>query len=216
MATAKKPGAAAKAPIRASAKTRELPVKAFASLEAWEKWLAAQPAASKGVWLKLAKQSAKSRSVSRQEAIDGALCHGWIDGKLDKFNEDWWLVRFTPRKPKGKWSEKNRARAIVLMKKGRVAPAGMREIEQAKKDGRWAEAYASQSKATVQDDLEKALAKNGSARSFFATLDVANRYAILYRIHTAKPNARAQRVALYIGMLSRGETIHLRKGVSNT
>ena len=214
MAIAKKSSAAAKTSIAASAKVRELPVKSFASLDGWEKWLAAQPATSKGVWLKLAKQSTKSPSVSRQEAIDGALCHGWIDGQLDKFNDDWWLVRFTPRKPKGKWSEKNRARALVLMREGRIAPAGLREIEQAKKDGRWAVAYASQSKATVPDDLERALAEDKKARNFFAALDSANRYAILYRVHTAKPETRAQRIESLVSMLSRGETIHPRKGVS--
>ena len=226
MAIAKKSSAAAKTraktptktsvkiSVAASAKVRDLPVKAFVSLEAWETWLAAQPATSKGVWLKHAKQSAKSPSVSRQEAIDGALCYGWIDGQLDKFDDDWWLVRFTPRRPMGKWSEKNRARALVLMKEGRVAPAGLREIEQAKKDGRWTEAYASQSKATVPDDFEKALAKNKGARGFFEALDAANRYAILYRIHTSKPKARAQRIELFVSMLNRGETIHPRKGAS--
>lgn len=193
---------------------RDLPVKAFPTLRDWEAWLAKQPATSKGLWLKLAKKSAKSASVSRQEAIDGALCHGWIDGQLDKFDDNWWLVRFTPRKPKGKWSEKNRARALVLLKEGRIAPAGLREIEQAKKDGRWAVAYASQSKATVPDDLERALAKNKKARSFFAELDAANRYAILYRIHNAKPEVRAERIASFVSMLSRGETIHPRKRVS--
>lgn len=214
MPTAKKATPAVKSSAAASVKVRDLPVKAFASLEAWETWLAAQPATSKGVWLKLAKQSAKSRSVSRQEAIDGALCYGWIDGQLDKFDDDWWLVRFTPRRSKGKWSEKNRARAIVLMKEGRVAPAGLREIEQAKKDGRWTVAYASQSKATVPDDFEKALAKNKGARGFFATLDAANRYSILYRIHTAKPEARAKRIEQFVVMLCRGETIHPRKGAA--
>ena len=194
---------------------RDLPVKAFPTLRDWEAWLAKQPATSKGLWLKLAKKSAKSASVSRQEAIDGALCHGWIDGQLDKFDDDWWLVRFTPRKPKGKWSEKNRTRALELMKEDRVSPAGLHEIEQAKKDGRWAVAYAPQSKATVPDDLEKALAKNKKARSFFSTLDAANRFAILYRVHTAaKAETRARRIEALVGMLGRGETIHPRKGTS--
>lgn len=192
--------------------SRDLPVKAFASLEAWESWLKAQSATSGGVWLKLAKKSANALSVSRQEAIDGALCHGWIDGQLDKFDEDWWLIRFTPRKPGSKWSEKNRDRALVLMKEERMTAAGLRHIEQAKLDGRWDAAYASQSKATIPEDLDAALAQDKKAGSFFATLDSKNRYAILYRVHTAKKaDARARRIETFVAMLSRGETIYPRK-----
>lgn len=191
---------------------RDLPVLAFKSVQAWEDWLAAQPAGSPGVWLKLAKKSAGVPSISRQEAIDGALCHGWIDGQLDKFDADWWLVRFTPRKPNGKWSEKNRDRALALMKLKRIKPAGLREIEQARADGRWDQAYAPQSAATIPDDLDAALAKDKKAKAFFATLDSANRYAILYRVTTAKkPETRARRVETFVAMLSRGETIHPRK-----
>lgn len=192
--------------------TRDLPVLAFKSLQAWEDWLAAQPAGSPGVWLKLAKKSAGVPSVSRQEAIDGALCHGWIDGQLDKFDADWWLVRFTPRKPNGKWSQKNRARALELMRLKRIKPAGLREIEQSQADGRWDQAYASQSAAGIPDDFDAALAKNKKARAFFATLDSANRYSILYRVTTAKkPETRARRIETFVTMLSRGETIHPRK-----
>ena len=126
----------------------ELPVRVFASSAEWEAWLAAQPLTSKGVWLKLAKRASNIASVSKQEAIDGALCHGWIDGLVDKFDADCWLIRFTPRRPKGKWSQINRARALVLIKLGRMRPAGMSEIERAKLDGRWKAAYAPQSKAT--------------------------------------------------------------------
>ncbi|WP_424628029.1 YdeI/OmpD-associated family protein [Bradyrhizobium sp. SYSU BS000235] len=192
--------------------SRDLPVKAFTSPQAWEDWLKAQPATSEGVWLKLAKQSAKAASVSRQEAIDGALCHGWIDGQLDKFDEDWWLIRFTPRKPGGKWSEKNRDRALALIKEGRMTPAGLHHIEQAKSDGRWEVAYASQSKVTIPEDLDAALAQDKKAKSFFATLEGANRYSILHRVHTAKkPETRARRIETFVAMLSRGETIHPRK-----
>lgn len=191
---------------------RDLPVLAFKSLQAWENWLAAQPAESPGVWLKLAKKSACAPSVSRQEAIDGALCHGWIDGQLDKFDANWWLVRFTPRKPNGKWSRKNRDRALELMTLKRIKPAGRREIEQAQADGRWDQAYASQSVSEIPDDLGAALAKDRKAKAFFATLDGTNRYAILYRVMTAKkPETRARRVETFVAMLSRGETIHPRK-----
>lgn len=188
---------------------RDLPVLAFQSQEAWDAWLAAQPSASSGVWLKLAKKSSGIASVSKQEAIDTALCHGWIDGQLDAFDEDCWLVRFTPRQPKSKWSEKNRTRALQLIEMGRMKAAGLREIERAKADGRWDVAYAPQSTAAVPDDLAAALRKNKKAASFFAKLDSANRYAVLYRVHDAKrAETRAQRIAKYVAMLGRGETIH--------
>ena len=189
--------------------TSELPVRAFASSAKWKAWLAAQPRKSKGVWLKLAKGASGIASVSKQEAIDGALCHGWIDGQVNKFDANYWLIRFTPRRPKGKWSQLNRARALVLIKLGRMRPAGMKEIERAKLDGRWKAAYASQSTATVPEDLQRVLDRNPAARRNFDQLDRANRYAILYRVHDAKkPETRVQRIEKYVAMLSRGETIH--------
>ena len=191
---------------------RGLPVIAFASQQAWNAWLSSQPAHSKGVWLKLAKKSAAIASVSRAEAIDVALCHGWIDGQLDGFDEKYWLIRFTPRRPNSKWSKKNRDRALQLVELGRMRPAGAKEIERAQKDGRWAIAYASQSVAEIPDDLAAALAGNKKAASFFETLDRANRYAILYRIHNAKKvETRAARIKAFVAMLAAGETIHPRK-----
>ena len=136
---------------------RDLPVIAFKSQQAWEAWLASQPADSRGLWLKLAKKSSGIASVSRQEAVDTALCHGWIDGQLDAFDDAFWLIRFTPRQSASKWSEKNRARALELVKLKRMRPAGLREIDRAKKDGRWDAAYAPQSTAEVPDDLRAAL-----------------------------------------------------------
>ena len=165
---------------------RDLLVIAFKSQQAWDAWLTSQPAQSKGLWLKLAKKSSGVASVSRQEAIDTALCHGWIDGQLDSFDDDYWLIRFTPRQSTSKWSEKNRARALQLVELKRMWPAGLNEIERAKKYGRWEAAYAPQSTAQVPDDLHAALAKNKKAKSFFETLDSTNRYAILHRIHNAK------------------------------
>ncbi len=148
-------------------------------------------------------------SVSKAEAIDGALIHGWIDGQLNPFDADWWLIRFTPRKPRSKGSEKNRIRATELIAAGRVAPAGLREIEAAQADGRWAAAYAPQSTITVPDDLAVALDAEPGARAFFDTLTGANRYAILYRIHEAKkPETRTARIAKFVGMCARGETVH--------
>ena len=186
-----------------------LPIRAFADLAAWEKWLAAQPRSSEGVWLKLAKASAGVASVSKAEAIDGALCHGWIDGQLNPFDDEWWLIRFTPRKGRSKWSEKNRTRATELMGEGRVAEAGLAEIDAAKADGRWDAAYAPQGSATVPDDLAAALDAEPKARAFFDTLTGANRYAILYRVHEAKkPETRAARIAKFVAMCARGETLH--------
>jgi uncharacterized protein YdeI (YjbR/CyaY-like superfamily) len=189
-----------------------LPVIAFASTVKWEAWLAAQPRSSSGVWLKLAKKTAGVVSISRQEAIEGALCHGWIDGQLDAFDDSHWLVRFTPRKKNSKWSQLNCTKVEKLIAQGRLAAAGLREVEDAKADGRWQAAYASQGKATVPDDLQRALDAKPKARRFFDELDSANRYAILYRLQTAKTEkTRATRLEKFVAMLARGETIHPRK-----
>jgi len=186
-----------------------LPILAFADAAAWEAWLAAQPRSAPGVWLKLAKASAGMASVSKVEAIDGALCHGWIDGQLDPYDEHWWLIRFTPRKARSKWSEKNRTRAGELATAGRVAAAGHAEIEAAKTDGRWDTAYAPQSTVTMPDDLATALEAEPGARAFFDSLESANRYAILYRVHEAKkPETRAARIAKFVGMCALGERVH--------
>jgi uncharacterized protein YdeI (YjbR/CyaY-like superfamily) len=186
-----------------------LPIRAFADLAAWETWLAAEPLSSRGVWLKLAKASAGAASVSKAEAIDGALCHGWIDGQLNPYDDDWWLIRFTPRTARSKWSENNRTRAIELMEQGRVGKNGLTEIDEAKADGRWEAAYAPQGSATVPDDLAAALDAEPRARAFFDTLTGANRYAILYRVHEAKkPETRAARIAKFVAMCAQGETIH--------
>jgi uncharacterized protein YdeI (YjbR/CyaY-like superfamily) len=188
---------------------RDLLVIAFKSQQAWDAWLTSQPAQSKGLWLKLAKKSSGVASVSRQEAIDTALCHGWIDGQLDSFDDDYWLIRFTPRQSTSKWSEKNRARALQLVELKRMRPAGLNEIERAKKDGRWEAAYAPQSTAQVPDDLHAALAKNKKAKSFFETLDSTNRYAILHRIHNAKKaETRTARIEKFVTMLIDGKTIY--------
>jgi uncharacterized protein YdeI (YjbR/CyaY-like superfamily) len=191
---------------------RDLPIIAFKSQQAWDAWLSSQPVRSNGLWLKLAKKSSGIASISRQEAVDTALCHGWIDGQLDSFDDKYWLIRFTPRQSKSQWSEKNRARALELVKLDRMRPAGLKEIERAKKDGRWDAAYAAQGTAQVPDDLRAVLAKNKAARNFFETLDSKNRYAILYRIHTAKKaETRAARIEKFVAMLIEGKTIYPQK-----
>src|SRR5882757_1638121 len=195
--------------VRMGKTKRDLPVIAFKSQQAWDAWLTSQPVQSKGLWLKLAKKSSGVASVSRQEAIDTALCHGWIDGQLDSFDDNYWLIRFTPRQSSSKWSEKNRARALQLVELKRMKPAGLAEIERARKDGRWSAAYAPQSTAQVPDDLRMALAKSKAAKSFFETLDSTNRYAILYRIHSAKkPETRVARIEKFVAMLIEGKTIY--------
>jgi uncharacterized protein YdeI (YjbR/CyaY-like superfamily) len=192
--------------------SRDLPVMAFKSQQAWDAWLTSQPAQSKGLWLKLAKKSSGVASVSRQEAVDTALCHGWIDGQLDSFDDKYWLIRFTPRQSKSIWSEKNRARALELIELGRIRPAGLNEIERAKRDGRWNAAYPGQSTAQVPDDLRAALEKRGKAKKFFETLDSRNRYAILHRIHNAKKTeTRVARIEKFVTMLAEGKTIYPMK-----
>src|SRR3981081_3372794 len=188
---------------------RDLPVVAFKSQQPWDAWPASQSAQSKGLWLKLAKKASGITSVSKAEAIDTALCHGWIDGQLDSFDDRYWLTRFTPRQSTSRWSEKNRARALQLVELKRMKPAGLKEIERAKKDGRWGAAYAPQSTARVPDDLVAALAKSKAAQSFFEALDSTNADAILYRIHSAKrPETRMARIEKYVAMLIEGKTIY--------
>ena len=187
----------------------DLPILPFASRGSWEAWLAEHHAASTGLWLKIAKKGSGIETVSYAEALDVALCYGWIDGQKDSFDDDYWLQRFTPRKPRSRWSKVNREKATKLIESGEMRPAGLREIERAKADGRWDAAYDAQSKATVPEDLMRGLEKNEAAREFFATLDSTHRYAILYRIQDAKkPETRARRIEKYVAMLTKGEKIY--------
>jgi uncharacterized protein YdeI (YjbR/CyaY-like superfamily) len=186
-----------------------LPIIDFKDLAAFERWLEAQPAGSPGLWVKLAKAGSGIASVTKAEAIDAALCNGWIDGQLDKYDDAFWLIRFTPRKARSKWSQVNRARAEELIEAGRMRPRGLAQIEAARADGRWDAAYAPASKAEVPADFRAALDGNPEAAAFFATLTGANRYAILYRIQTVKkPETRARKIAGFIAMLERHETVH--------
>lgn len=186
-----------------------LPIIAFNGLAALERWLEAQLADSPGLWIKLAKAGSGIASVTKPEAIDAALCHGWIDGQLDKYDDVFWLIRFTPRKARSKWSQVNRGRAEELLAASRVHPRGLAQIEAARTDGRWDAAYAPASKAQVPPDFQAALDQSPKAAAFFETLTGANRYAILYRIETVKePGTRARKIACFIGMLERNETVH--------
>ena len=186
-----------------------LPVMTFESTDAWDTWLATHHTDSPGLWLKIAKKGAAGRTVSYSDALDVALRHGWIDGQKGRHDDEYWLQRFTPRKPGGNWSKINTERAAALIASGRMRPAGLREVERAQADGRWEQAYESQSRVTVPEDLARALAANERAGAFFATLDSANRYAILYRIGTAKkPETRAKRIDAFVTMLSEHKKIH--------
>jgi len=186
-----------------------LPILPFSSQRAWEKWLDEHHRTSKGLWLKIAKKGSGIDSVDYAEALDVALCHGWIDGQKGAFDDTFWLQKFTPRGPRSKWSKINVDKALALIESGRMKPAGLAEIEKARSDGRWEQAYDSQSRATVPEDLQRELDRNPEAAKFFAALDSANRYAVLYRIHEAKkPETRARRIEKFIGMLNRQEKLH--------
>jgi uncharacterized protein YdeI (YjbR/CyaY-like superfamily) len=185
------------------------PVKSFRSQAAWEKWLAEHHSDDAGVWLKFAKKGTGVATVTYAEALEIALCYGWIDAQVKRFDETYYLQRFTPRRARSKWSKINRDSATRLIEAGMMKPPGMREVERAKADGRWDAAYDSPRTASVPEDFEKALRRNKKARDFFATLSAANRYAILWRIQDAKrPETRARRITQFVEMLARGEKFH--------
>ncbi|MER6547508.1 YdeI/OmpD-associated family protein [Streptomyces sp. NPDC001250] len=185
------------------------PVLAFAAQEAWEMWLEEHHADVRGVWLKIPKKDSGIDGVDYAGALESALCFGWIDGQKKKLDEQYWLQRFTPRRPRSKWSKVNRQKATELAEQGRMRPAGLREVEKAKADGRWEAAYANQRTATVPDDLRAALDASPTAADFFAALDSRNRYAILYRIQDAKkPQTRAARIEKFVGMLAAHQKIY--------
>jgi uncharacterized protein YdeI (YjbR/CyaY-like superfamily) len=187
----------------------ELPVQPFASAAEWESWLGEQHAALPGVWLKIAKKGSGIPSVTHAEALDVALCYGWIDGQRRSVDETWFVQKYTPRRPRSTWSKRNREKVAALIQAGRMQPAGLREIERAKADGRWDAAYDGPAAATVPEDLQRELDANPAAAEFFATLNSQNRYAILHRIQTAtKPETRARRIAQFVQMLARGKKLY--------
>src|SRR3954447_6615862 len=186
-----------------------LPILSFPTPKSWEEWLEKHHWDPKGLWLKIAKKGAGAPTVTYTEALDVALCHGWIDGQKGALDDTFWLQKFTPRGPKSGWSKVNCAKALALIENGRMQPAGLAAIEQAKQDGRWERAYDPQSTASVPEDLQAELEKNREAAAFFATLNSVNRYAVLYRIQEAKkPGTRARRIEKLVAMLERGEKIH--------
>lgn len=187
-------------------------VKLFPGGEEWAAWLDREHAASRGVWLRIAKKGSKLRSVSYKEALQTALCYGWIDGQKRPANEDSWLQRFLPRSARSLWSKVNRENALAMIAEGRMKPAGLAAIASAKRNGQWQAAYDSPSRAEVPGDFQAALAASPEAAAFFATLDKVNRYAVLWRIQTVKrPETRARKIAQFVAMLARHEQIHPSK-----
>jgi uncharacterized protein YdeI (YjbR/CyaY-like superfamily) len=190
--------------------TREdQPIIPFADDAAWERWLKDNHTSSSGVWIRMTKKGSAVPSVRYPEVLHIALCYGWIDGRREAEGETTFLQRFCPRAKRSIWSQINRQKAIDLIAAGRMAPAGLAEVERAKADGRWDAAYEAQSTAVLPPDLEAAFEKNPRAKAFYATLRSQNRFAVLFRLATAKkPETRAKRLADFVAMLNRGETIY--------
>jgi uncharacterized protein YdeI (YjbR/CyaY-like superfamily) len=190
-------------------KSREFSILPFASKKKWSDWLNKQHDKSAGVWLKLAKKGSEIRSVTYDEAVDAALCCGWIDGQKKGFDDKFWLQKFTPRGSRSIWSKINTEKAEKLIKSGEMKPAGLKAVEAAKQDGRWDAAYESQKNISVPPDFQVALDKNSKAKAFFAKLNSANRYAILFRIHNSKKaETRLRRIRQFVEMLENGEKLH--------
>jgi uncharacterized protein YdeI (YjbR/CyaY-like superfamily) len=185
--------------------------RSFRSDREWERWLEKNHATASGIWMKIAKKGSGVKTAAYPEVLDTALCYGWIDALRRPLDDVYFLQRFTPRGARSKWSQNNREKVLALIKQKRMRPAGYAEIERAKKDGRWADAYEPQSRAEVPPDLQAALDTNPKAKQFFATLDSRNRYAILFRLRDAKkPETRAARLEKFVAMLNAGDTLHPR------
>jgi uncharacterized protein YdeI (YjbR/CyaY-like superfamily) len=184
-------------------------IRAFRTTRAWEQWLDRNAGRSDGIWMKIAKRDAGIPSVTHAQALEVALCFGWIDGQRRALDGTHFLQRFTPRRPRSMWSKINRDKATALIERGQMRPTGLREVERAKADGRWDAAYAGQRTATVPEELQRALDKNRRAREFFATLDSRNRYAFIWRVQEAKkPETRIRRAEQFVKMLAAHETLH--------
>jgi uncharacterized protein YdeI (YjbR/CyaY-like superfamily) len=187
----------------------DLPIKPFASKEKWSDWLAKQHDKSTGLWLKLAKKDSGIKSITYEEALDVALCYGWIDGQKKGFDDKYWLQKFTPRGPKSIWSKINTEKAEKLIASGQMRPPGLKAIEAARQDGRWDAAYASQKNISLPDDFQAALDENKKAKTFFASLKSSERYSFLFRIHQAKkPETRTRHIQKFVAMLEKGEKLH--------
>jgi uncharacterized protein YdeI (YjbR/CyaY-like superfamily) len=187
----------------------DLPILSFESAETWERWLEEHHTSSSGIWLRFFKKDSNIDSINHEEALDLAICFGWIDGQLRPHDDESYLQRFTPRRPKSIWSKRNRQHAERLAKQGKMRAAGLKEVETAKADGRWEKAYDSPAAMTIPDDFLNELAKNDRARAFFSTLNKTNLYSIGWRLQTSKrPETRKKWMEKIIAMLERGEKFH--------
>jgi uncharacterized protein YdeI (YjbR/CyaY-like superfamily) len=187
----------------------DLPIVQPRNRAAWARWLEEHHASSRGVWLRMSKKGAATITITYPEALEEALCYGWIDGQARRFDDESYFQRFTPRGKRSIWSKVNRTKVDALTAAGRMKPAGLAAVEAARADGRWDAAYDSQRDATVPEDLQAALDRNPKAKKFFATLTSQNRYAVLFRVQTAKrAETRAKRITDFVAMLARGETLH--------
>jgi uncharacterized protein YdeI (YjbR/CyaY-like superfamily) len=190
----------------------ELPIRSFASAEAFERWLRAHHVGAAGVWVRFFKKGSTKKTVTYGGALDVALCFGWIDSQVKKHDDVSYLQKFTPRGPRSIWSKRNRDHVARLVKEGRMQPAGLAAVDAAKRDGRWDQAYDSPKNMEVPPDFVAALAKNKKAETFFATLNRANVYAIAWRLQTAKKlETRAKRIRDIVAKLARGEAFHPQK-----
>jgi uncharacterized protein YdeI (YjbR/CyaY-like superfamily) len=187
----------------------DIPRRLFRNQSEWEAWLAGHCISSPGLWLRIAKKSANLKSVTYQQALEVALCYGWIDGQKKSHDDESWLQKFTPRGPRSIWSKINRAKAQALIKEGRMRAPGLAAIEIAKKNGRWDAAYDSQRSGELPEEFRAALEANPKAKAFYATLNSANRYSILFRLQTAKrEETRRKRIAQFVRMLEKHEKLH--------
>ena len=187
----------------------EPPILQFDDQASWAQWLEHNHTDTVGVRLKLAKKGTGVTTVTYGEALEEALCYGWIDGQVGRFDETFYLQRFTPRRPRSKWSANNREKVERLIAEGRMKPAGLEAIEAARADGRWDAAYPAQRDATVPEDLQAALDQSPQAKAFFETLSSQNRYAFIFRLHDAKrPETRTKRIREYVAMLTEHRTFH--------
>jgi uncharacterized protein YdeI (YjbR/CyaY-like superfamily) len=187
----------------------DLPVLAFESQAAFEEWLEAHHADSPGIYVKIAKKGSGEASLTQQQMVESMLCFGWIDGRANRLDDTHFLQRVTPRRPKSPWSQRNVEWVGRLVEAGRMRPAGLAAVEAARADGRWEQAYAGPATITVPDDLAAALAAEPEAQQTFDALNRTNRYAVLWRVHTARtPAGRAKRIASLVEMLAKGEQLH--------
>jgi uncharacterized protein YdeI (YjbR/CyaY-like superfamily) len=190
-------------------KELDLPVKEFKTQAAWEKWLEKNHDRSQGVWMRFYKKASGVKSMNYDQALDGALCYGWIDGQTNKYDDDSWVQRFTPRRARSLWSKRNIGHVDRLTKAGKMRAAGQAQIDAAKADGRWDIAYDSHSTMEIPEDFLKALGKNKKALAFFESLNKNNKFSIAYRLQTAKkPETREKRMKQILEMMKNGEKFH--------